>query len=403
MKTKIIELKISEIGEIITGNTPPTIQRELYNGKYPLIMPTDIEENKKYIGTTQETISKKGFERYKKSLVPANTTCVVTIGSIGKKICLTKEPSFTNQAINAVMVDPERFDPIFVFYLLKYNLVQVKYLSSGTASGRENVSKSSFGRIKIKLPENLLTQKQIASIFSNYDELIDNNNQRIQLLEKIASEIYKEWFVRLRFPGYENEVFRDKNGKEVDKQSDGELPDGWTIGVIGDFVDFKKGKNITKTTVKEGNVPVVAGGLSPAYYHNKANTKSPTITISASGANAGYVNLYYENIWASDCSYLDSTMSDLFYYFYLTLKTRQKEVFHLQRGAAQPHVYPNDIIGLDLVFPDENTVYAFEKLIQPFMDEIGVLQTKNKVLQETRDLLLPRLISGKLSLAHLLD
>lgn len=100
----------------------------------------------------------------------------------------------------------------------------------------------------------------------------------------MASEIYKEWFVRFRFPNYENTEFVDG------------LPLGWIEGKIGDIVEFKKGKNITFETVNEGNVPVVAGGLSPAYHHDTANTISPTITISASGASAGFVNLYFENI-----------------------------------------------------------------------------------------------------------
>ncbi|WP_417886681.1 restriction endonuclease subunit S [Zunongwangia sp.] len=292
--------------------------------------------------------------------------------------------------------------PRFIGYYLRSPYFRAEVTAYSTLTTRASLNNGIIERLKVKLPSFEL-QKKIASILSAYDDLIENNNRRIQLLEEMASEIYKEWFVRLRFPGYENIVYRDKDGKEIDRENADAIPYGWKNGVIGDFVEFKKGKNITKNTVKEGNIPVVAGGLTPAYFHNKANTKSPTMTISASGANAGFVNLYYENIWASDCSYLDSTMSELFYYFYLTLKTRQKEIFHLQRGAAQPHVYPNDIMGLDLVFPDKNTVYDFEELIQPFMDEIGILQSKNQVLQETRDLLLPRLISGKLSVEHLLD
>ena len=397
----ICELRISELGEIITGNTPPTSDRSLYNGSYPLIMPTDIVEGQKYIGATEETVSDKGFEKYKRSLIPKDTPCVVTIGSIGKKICLSKEDSLTNQAINAVKVYQDKFDPIFVFYLLKYNLPQVKNLSSGTASGRENVSKSSFGKIKVKLPKDLTTQKKIASILSAYDDLIENNNQRIKLLEEMAEEIYKEWFVRMRFPGYQNAKFLDKDGTEVPHGTEGALPEGWRDGKVGDLIEIKKGKNITQSTITEGSVPVVAGGLTPAYYHNTANTISPTITVSASGANSGYVNLYYEDVWVSDCSYIDSGMTNLLYFFYSTLRVRQKEVFHLQKGSAQPHVYSKDIMSLKLSYPEGILLNQFEDLIKPFYDEIGVLKNKNKVLRETRDLLLPRLISGKLSVEKL--
>ena len=350
-------------------------------------------------------IAKKDFAKWTKRVVPSKNDIVFSYEATLHRYALIPEGfnGCLGRRMALIRVNLELVNPRYLF--LYFNSPYWKaFIETIKISGAtvDRISIIDFPNYKIELPD-LKTQNKLVEILSTYDDLIENNNQRIQLLEEMASEIYKEWFVRLRFPGYENAVFKDKDGKVVDRESDGALPDGWTNGVIGDFVEFKKGKNITKNTVKEGNVPVVAGGLTPAYFHNKANTKSPTMTISASGANAGYVNLYYENIWASDCSYLDSTMSELFYYFYLTLKTRQKEVFYLQRGAAQPHVYPNDIMGLDLVFPDKNTVYDFEELIQPFMDEIGILQSKNQVLQETRDLLLPRLISGKLSVEHLLD
>ena len=256
---------------------------------------------------------------------------------------------------------------------------------------------------KIEIPDIILNlQTQIASILSSYDELIENNKQRIKLLEEMAAEIYKEWFVRMRFPGYETAKFFNEQGAEVKRGMEGGLPEGWKDGNLGDLVEFKKGRNITESTVVEGNVPVVAGGLSPAYYHNTANTESPTITISASGANAGYVNLYYEDIWASDCSYLDTKSTNSIYFYYLLTRNKQNEVTFLQKGSAQPHVYPKDIMSLKLIKPLNGLIESFEYLIKPFFEETKTLIQKNQLLQQTRDLLLPRLISGKLSVEHLL-
>lgn len=94
-----------------------------------------------------------------------------------------------------------------------------------------------------------------------------------------------------------------------------------------------------------GEVPVVAGGLEAATYHNVANTIAPVLTISASGANAGYVNLWHKAVWSSDSSYIDSAMtSDVFFWFVL-LKKRQKEIFDSQTGSAQPHIYPPTYCG----------------------------------------------------------
>lgn len=383
------EIRIKDIGRIITGTTPPTAEKKYFDGKYPFIKPSDLNKDERTPSFTEMTISEEGLGYFPKNLLPKHTSCIVTIGTIGK-LCFTDKPSFTNQQINSVIPNQDLFDNHFVYYLLMMHIPSVKVLNGGSASGRENVNKSSFSNIKVKVP-NLRTQKKIGSILSSYDELIENNKQRIKLLEEMAEEIYKEWFVRLRFPGYENTKILDG------------LPVGWENGTIGGLVEFKKGKNITLDTVSEGNVPVVAGGLTPAYYHNVANTISPTITISASGANAGFVNLYYEDVWASDCSFLDSKSTDTLFFFYLTLKTRQKEVFFLQKGSAQPHVYPKDIMTLKMKIPSNDLIEKFEDLVVTFFEEIKILSQKNQLLQETRDLLLPRLISGKLSVEHLVE
>lgn len=281
-------------------------------------------------------------------------------------------------------------DPVFIGYYLRNVQFRAEISAYSTLTTRASLNNGIIEKLKINLPP-LPIQSKIASILSAYDELIENNKKRIKLLEEMAEEIYKEWFVRLRFLGYES-----------CKMVDG-LPEGWENGTIGELVEFKKGKNITFETITEGKIPVVAGGITPAYYHNKSNTKSPTITISASGANAGYVNIYYEDIWASDCSYLDTELTDFIYFFYLILKIRQTEVTFLQKGSAQPHVYPKDIMSLKMSKPNIHLIKKFTKFIEPFFEEIKILSQKNLILQQTRDLLLPRLISGKLSVEHLLD
>ena len=160
----------------------------------------------------------------------------------------------------------------------------------------------------------------------------------------------------------------------------------------------KKGKNITKKTIAEGDIPVVAGGLAPAYYHSKCNVTGPVITISASGANAGFVNLYHCDIWASDCSYINKTQTQFVYCFYTLLKTRQKEITHMQQGAAQPHVYPKDIMRLVIVAPITALWQRLEKILTSIYEQIGVHLAQNMCLESLRDTLLPKLLSGEITL-----
>ena len=228
-------------------------------------------------------------------------------------------------------------------------------------------------------------QERIIGVISAYDDLIENNRRRIRLLEQAARLIYKEWFVHLRFPGHEHVKIKDG------------VPKGWDMKTLGDLVEVTKGRNITKNSAKDGSVPVVAGGLSPAYYHDTANAVGPVITISASGANAGYVNLYYEDIWASDCSYISSTSTDRLYYLYSLLKSKQREIFGFQKGAAQPHVYPKDLKRLPLLVPKDIIVSMFEESVADNFRQVKVLVEQNKLLVQARDLLLPRLMSGNIS------
>lgn len=376
---KIKEISISEIGNIFTGNTPPRKNPEYYGNHTLFIKPTDISKETKYTYTPEECYSKLAYEKYKNSLVPKGATCVVTIGSIGEKLTKAHKECFINQAMNAV-VPNENFDEDYVYYLLKFNLRQLKMFDSGTASGRENVSKSAFSNIRVIALTSKDEQIKVGKLLSNYDDLIENNNRRIKILEEMAQKIYKEWFVDFKFPGHETTMIKES--------------------VLSSIITPIKGKNITKSKVKSGNVPVVGGGIEPAYYHNIANTQAPVITISASGANAGFVNLYYKNIWASDCSYIDTTMTNYIYYSYLLLKNNQIEITNMQLGAAQPHVYPRDLVNLKIKeFPIE-VIANFEKMISPIFENIKVLSIKNENLKQTRDILLPRLISGEIDVEN---
>ncbi len=280
-------------------------------------------------------------------------------------------------------LDPNVLIIRFLYYALRPALSHFQSASIGAAT--QYLTKGILDSFKVGIPP-IATQNCIVSILSTYDNLIENNRRRIQLLEQAAWLLYKEWFVHLRFPGHEHTTIT--NG----------IPAGWERKTLGDVVKVVKGKNITKDSVKNGSVPVVAGGLSPAYYHDTANAVGPVITVSASGANAGYVNLYHEDIWASDCSYISTTSTEYLCYFYLLLTSKQKEVFGFQKGVAQPHVYPKDLQRLPLFEPTKNIVRLFEEFVLCNFKQVKILLAQNKLLTQARDLLLPRLMNGVISM-----
>ena len=205
-------------------------------------------------------------------------------------------------------------------------------------------------------------------------------------MEEQAKAIFKSWFIDF-------EPFKD--GKFVDSEL-GKIPEGWRICPLEELGKFKRGKTIVAKDTKNGIIPVVAGGIEPAYYHNVANTKGPVITVSASGANAGYLRLYYQDVWASDCSFLDSSNENLLW-IYSFLSNNRNILRHAQTGAVQPHVKPSDINSILLCIPPHGFINNFQNTVSPLFKSIGLLQQETEKLQKTRDDLLPKLMSGEIN------
>ena len=269
---------IGELGIIITGNTPPRNNSKLYGNYTPFIKATDISETEKYTYHPEEYYSEEGYNKYIKSLIPKGSTCVVTIGSIGKKMTMAHCDLFINQAMNAIIPN-ENFDNEYVYYAVKNILSNIKMLDSGTASGRENVSKSAFSKMQILIEDNIITQRRIATILSRYDSLIENYQKQIKLLEESAQRLYKEWFVDLRFPGHENT-----------KVVDG-VPEGWEKKCLGDFCLIFTGKKNANSNIKNGKYKFFTCGDKPlsinSYIYDGA-----AIIISGNGSYTGRTTFF---------------------------------------------------------------------------------------------------------------
>ena len=214
---------------------------------------------------------------------------------------------------------------------------------------------------------------KIGKILENIDKKIELNNQINDNLFKLSVAIY-------------NNKFQHNNHGER---------------CIGDYIVPKRGKNLLSRDAILGDVPVVAGGIEPATYHNTSNTKAPVITISASGANAGYINLWNIPVWSSDSSYIDNDITENVYFWYVTLKTRQKEIFDAQTGSAQPHIYPQHIAELPISKLENEDVFKYEKQVEPLFKMIGKNKEENKYLEQLRDTLLPKLMNGEINLDNI--
>lgn len=368
------------MGEVSRGKSKhrPRNDVKLFGGKYPFIQTADVKDAELYITEYSQTYNDFGLSQSK--LWDVGTLCI-TIAANKADTAILGIPACFPDSIMGFIPYENISDVRFMKYCFDLLQRECKQISQGTA--QDNLSWKKLSTIKFPVPS-YEVQKRIANVLGTYDDLIENNKKQIKLLEEMAQRLYKEWFVDLHFPGYEDVEIVDG------------VPEGWSntqLDMVGKFI---RGKTITKAGTVGGNVAVVAGGKEPAYYNNISNTEAPVITISASGANAGFVRMYYERVWASDCSYVDKNNTDYIYYLYCFLKNSKTRINNLQKGAAQPHVYAKDINAMEILVAPSALIISFESVVEPVFAKIKNCNEIIKRNIQVRDRLLPFLMAGEL-------
>lgn len=399
-------ITIGELGSIITGNTPPRSNPELYGHYTPFIKATDISETEKYTYNPEEYYSKEGHDKYVKSLIPKGATCVVTIGSIGKKMTMAHCDLFINQAMNAIIPN-KNFDKEYVYYAVKNILPNIKMLDSGTASGRENVSKSAFSKMEILIEDNIVIQQRIAEILSRYDSLIENYQKQIKLLEEAAQRLYKEWFVDLRFPGYEDTKIVDG------------LPEGWSFIRIKDRYKTVLGGTPSRSinSYWGGDISWINSGeinklriIKPSEeitqdgYKNSSTKLMPihTTILAITGATLGQVS-YTEIETCANQSVVgiideENTTNE---FLYLNIYNNIHSMINKATGGAQQHINKDIVSDYFIMLPDESILIEFRKRINPIFNTIRDYFFIIEDIIEARDRLLPKLMSGEIEVKTL--
>ena len=276
--------------------------------------------------------------------------------------------------------DFKSHDPKFVYYYLQ-TVLSANFNSAGAVPGvNRNVLH------KLAVPEPPKAQKKIAAILSAYDDLIENNKRRVVLLEKMAEEIYREWFVRMRFPGHEKVKFVKG------------VPEGWERKKFGEYCMLKRGYDLPDSQIEQGPYPVVASTSIKAY-HNQFKAKPPVITTGRSGS-LGEVLFVNADAWPLNTTlYVREFFDNSPFLIYYTLKSMKLENFNA--GAGVPTLNRNHLNGMDMAVPGKELQANFEDLVSKLYSQKEHISGANHILTRTRDSLLGRLISGKLSVEDL--
>ncbi len=393
--------KLGEVGKIVTGKTPPTKDQENFGNEYPFITPVDMN-GQKNVYTTARKLSEIGKQKVKNILLPKDTICVSCIGSDLGKVVKTTEPSITNQQINSIICN-DYFDVDFVYYAL--NLLSPTLKNIGHQSTAVPIiNKTDFSRFEIQAPD-LATQTAIAQILTSLDDKIELNLQMNQTLEAMAQAIFKEWFVDFNFPGFDGELV------------DG-LPKGWNRCLIKDFGKIVCGKTPSKA-VKEyfggeymfikipdmhNSVFIIetTDSLTEEGVNSQSNKTIPPFSICVSSiATVGLVCINPEPCQTNQqINSIIPKNKDLRYFLYF-LTTSMKDTFlaTASGGTATLNMNTSQFSNIRAFMPSEDVLNEFDEIVSPIMEKILENEYNIKSLTQTRDTLLPKLMSGQLEIS----
>lgn len=295
----------------------------------------------------------------------------------------------------------------YLYYLLSTKAV--KYDIANRAYGganQVNVSPKDIKKLKWEFPD-LEIQNKIADVLSTYDELIENNNQRIAVLEQMAENLYKEWFIRLRFPGYETAEF--ENG----------FPKGWKQIRLGEKMAFIRGKSYSSADIQDGNNILLSmnnvhpyGGFIRDFtrvyggkYQDKHLIKYGDLLMSITDMTQdrriiGYVAMFDSDrtdcIMSTHLMKIETDIDHLFILNFFNISGLSKMIAEFATGANVLGLTDSILKRIKAVLPSDELIEKYGKIVKPYYDMIAVIKNENDNLVKQRDLLLPRLMSGKL-------
>ncbi len=383
--------------QVYSGGTPASKNEAYYGGEIPWLRTQEVTFNR--IKDTDIKITEAGLNNSAAKWVPENSVIVAMYGNSAGRVSINEIPLTTNQACCNLVVDPQVADYRYVFYALKKSYEALKGQSRGAA--QNNLNASQVKAFKILCPP-VNTQNAIGNILSVYDDLIENNQRRIQLLEQAARLLYKEWFVHLRFPGHEHVKIKD------------DVPEGWSDGVVSDFYSTGSGGTPSRKNPDfyTGEIPWVKTQELTGDFITSTDEQITDEAIKRSSAkiyprHAVLIAMYGATIGQAAilsvpaatnqacCVLTPKERGTSYVHAYLFFCYHKKDLVGLGQGAAQNNVSQQVIKSFRMVMPRKELLELFLEITSPFFGQIEILKKTNISLIIARDLLLPRLMNGE--------
>lgn len=384
-----IECKISDFGTVVGGATPSTKKPENYeNGTIAWITPKDLSTfTGRYIQRGERNITKIGLKSCSTQLLPEDTVLFSSRAPIGY-VAIAANEVCTNQGFKSV-VPNENIDPLFLYYLLKYNKDKIEGIGSGTTF--KEVSGNTMKNIIVSVPTDKKVQERISSMLGSIDDKIEENERINNNLEQQAKALYKDWF-------FDFSPF----------SSDGNLPNGWHFGTVGDIIKLHDSKRVPLSGAERDKMAKVYpyyGATSLMDYVDNYLFDGIYLLLGEDGTvvdSLGFpiLQYVYGQFWVNNHAHIITgkegfSVEELYLFFSLT------NIKSIVTGAVQQKVSQQNLKKVPAIIPSKQALSAFDEIIQPIFAQIRNLRDENANLSQLRDTLLPKLMSGKLDVSNI--
>lgn len=402
MKRAII--RIGDVADIGRGSSPRPITDKKYfeNGEIPWIKIADATVSGKYIYKTKQYVNDLGAS-YSRKMKPG-TLILSASGSLGIPHFLGVEGCIHDGWI--YMDNIHDIDKQYLYYLLLTMRPYFDNLSYGAAI--QNINTSILSKTKIEVPS-IQSQEKIGLMLSAYDNLIENNNKRIKLLEQMTESLYKEWFVRFRFPEYKDVEFIDGFPKDWEKVKLDDVLNKIATGlnprknfVLGEGENFYVTiKNMADNTVYLDDKCDKVNDDAIIKINKRSDLKIGDLLFSGIGTigRVCLIDIPTNNWNISESVFTmraNKKISSEFLYMLLLSQDVQNYCQSKANGSAQKGIRMGDLRKYTFLLPTKNVINDFTNQISPILRNVSLLRNENKNLIQQRDMLLPRLMSGKL-------
>ena len=361
------EYKISDIADVIGGGTPKTSVDEYWNGDIPWLSVVDFNTGRKYVFKTVKTITNLGLERSSTKLLQVHDIIISARGTVGALAMLDKPMTF-NQSCYGMRAKENITTSDYLFYLLKNTVKQLQQVAYGAVF--DTITRNTFDETDISLPP-LKEQKAIAEVLSSLDDKIDLLHRQNKTLETLAQMLFRQWFIE-------------------------EVGDEWKECKLSDVLEIKYGKDHKK--LADGNIPLYGSGGIMRYVDSFLYDKE-SILIPRKGT---LTNLFYidEPFWTVDTIFWSKINTEKVSGKFLFSFLKTMDLSNLNVGSAVPSLTTKVLNEIKLLLPSLSEQKQFNEYADSAWEKMAKNKEQIKTLENMRDTLLPKLMSGEIMLKY---